>query len=74
MTESLRWKRAAWTPHPTWNLWSAYQSPDGEYSIWQGTRSDGRFIYRLRFPDGTYEDFRLLNEAKRRGRAHAEGY
>lgn len=70
---STWWHRADQTKHPASELWRTFVAADGQYVIWQGRPDDPeQFIYRLEFPSGATEDFRLLNQAKRRGREHAD--
>jgi len=70
---STWWHRADQRKHAALKLWRTYEAAGGRYAIWQGRPDDPhQFVYRLEFPSGATEDFRLLNDAKRRGRQHAD--
>lgn len=56
--------RADHRKHESLDLWLSWWYPNGN-KIWQGRPfEDRRFVYRVIRPDGSFEDFKKLNEAR----------
>lgn len=69
------WRRGDHAKRESWCGLARFWQSTGGYEIWQGRPDPTRrmhFVYRLVRPNGEFEDFRLIAEAKARGRALAE--